>query len=1533
MNTVSDAILNQTESDADPIEIKSDAFAVKLQRSNPSNMTSQLKAATGGGNFKLPMGELFGDAEEPVATQLTSFEGNPYNFDSKTASSISGPTIALSLKRNDGEEMQVSGLNEGIVISMPSSLSEVPEPTFVTINEENATDIFYFKVRVNYPNTAIRIDVTLLPEGDSNFTYTVFNVSLYYENITNNLTFDIEYITNTTFFVPDQEIILPGEYLIAINECGPDFANFTIDILTFTCRYWDEEEMNWSSEGCSVLDSSDWTGVVCSCSHLSTFGSGFKMIPPNPIDFSTVFSKFKDLNENASVFSAVFVIFGIYLIVIIWARRADKKDDNQGVMPLTDNNEHDEFLYKIEVFTDVRKEAHTKSNVFITVIGDNSRTCERQLKYDGMRGFRRGGIVRFVMAASESLGTIQGIKIWHDNTGKQKSASWCLGKMKIEDVQTNDLYFFTCNRWLAVDKDDGKIERFLKASDTETLGSARGAFVSKANQDLLDGHLWFSVIGRPASSHFTRVQRASCCLSLLYTSMIANAMFYKTEETNENDFVIHLGPLSISWHQLYVGFMSSMVVFPVNLAIVQLFRKSRPTNVKFDFKRKKKNKKKRKNKNKVTNITTNKTTKLDHLNHNGSEPEWDPGVAKDEGNNGNYLQLAGTINTINNKEQQDSLSKALDPLKWGKTENTDTHIMDGIPTQVDHGSASSADDLRALLDGTPDSAVDEEEHQLDDKKDKKKNKDEEEFWLPHWCLYIGWLLVFLSSSGSAFFTILYSLEWGHKKASSWLVSLLVSFLQDVIFMQPIKVIILAIIITVIMKMIRKRKGEDNNADEYLQDTENEDGFNVNDKDLMKAKELKKREETMWSFFKEIFVYCIFVITVLLIAYGQRDLRSFYMHKSVKDIFIDNGQFASLSSGIADFYIWVDEVLLPGLYPTEAYNGEKFVNINKNLKKFIDDGGLSYRIGPPRFRQLRVKPDACTPPKETSFLFHECNGGYMMTEQDEADYGYKWSEHNPNDTSRRRFRDQVWKYNTMTELEGVPLYGIENLYSGGGYVAVLGNTLWDATNRVKYLFDNRWLDERTRGLFVEFTLYNPHVNLFRWLDERTRGLFVEFTLYNPHVNLFSMFTLLLEYPTTGGALIYAKIDVLRLYNYVGSMTVVVAACEVLFIIMLIYYMVKALMDIRKQKKKYFVKFWNLIEVFKISMCILALSMRGYKALFFDLALEELSADDGATTFINLQQMAAYDEAYGYVIASIVFFGTLQFINLMRFNARMALLSTTLKGAVKVLANYAIIFYIVFFAYGQLLFLTVGRVLESYHTFFTTIKTLYLMWLGHFDYAALEFANPILAPLVFFTLMLFVYAILTTLFVTVIVWQYEWAKELTDQQSNDIVDFMYWKFMTLVGMNKHAKKYDPWIEKEEDNDDVEEECDGTKEKENETKDEKPKETTQLAPKPKTRRRRRLYRRKELHVAFKLPADTDLDNGGVNKYGYGELDALQGRLDYIFDKLQGEDSDDVKKTNMGLQIAMMQFGDKQPRNRRPPPARSSRQRQFNPRAESKI
>jgi polycystin 1L2 len=49
-------------------------------------------------------------------------------------------------------------------------------------------------------------------------------------------------------------------------------------------------------------------------------------VAPNPIDFDSVFKNFGSLAENVAVLALISTILGVYIIGVVWARRADKRD-------------------------------------------------------------------------------------------------------------------------------------------------------------------------------------------------------------------------------------------------------------------------------------------------------------------------------------------------------------------------------------------------------------------------------------------------------------------------------------------------------------------------------------------------------------------------------------------------------------------------------------------------------------------------------------------------------------------------------------------------------------------------------------------------------------------------------------------------------------------------------------------------------------------------------------------------------------------------------------------------------------------------------------------------------------------------------------------------------------------------------------------------------------------------------------------------------------------------------------------------------
>jgi hypothetical protein len=114
--------------------------------------------------------------------------------------------------------------------------------------------------------------------------------------------------------------------------------------------------------------------------------------------------------------------------------------------------------YRITVDTGDMGLAGTDANVFITLFGPAGATDELML--DTQRNnFEQNSTDVFSIDTQNDLGALQRVRIRHDNT--LPGAGWYLQSIRIHNEDTNQEWTFPCERWLAVDEDDGRIDRML----------------------------------------------------------------------------------------------------------------------------------------------------------------------------------------------------------------------------------------------------------------------------------------------------------------------------------------------------------------------------------------------------------------------------------------------------------------------------------------------------------------------------------------------------------------------------------------------------------------------------------------------------------------------------------------------------------------------------------------------------------------------------------------------------------------------------------------------------------------------------------------------------------------------------------------------------------------------------------------------------------------------------------------------------------------------------------------------------------------
>ena len=233
----------------------------------------------------------------------------------------------------------------------------------------------------------------------------------------------------------------------------------------------------------------------------------------------------------------------------------------------------DNFQYELTIATGVWKDSGTDANVAVVIHGSEAQSHPIIISNNMIESrtvLARGNEDVFVIHLPASLGEVQYIHLWHDNSGKHPS--WFLSHLIIKNLQTGEQWTFLGNTWFALEEGDGKINRVLLPISPSEMKSFKYSLNSRGSKSFTEGHLWLSVVTKPPKSKFTRVQRATCCLSLLMSAMLANAMFYRTDKVA--DPTIQIGPLKFSWRQIIVGLESALIVTPINLLILTFFKNS-----------------------------------------------------------------------------------------------------------------------------------------------------------------------------------------------------------------------------------------------------------------------------------------------------------------------------------------------------------------------------------------------------------------------------------------------------------------------------------------------------------------------------------------------------------------------------------------------------------------------------------------------------------------------------------------------------------------------------------------------------------------------------------------------------------------------------------------------------------------------------------------------------------------------------------------------------------------------------------------------
>ncbi|KAM6955775.1 polycystin-1-like protein 2 [Lycodopsis pacificus] len=1365
-------------------------------------------------SFSLPtLPSNISPSDEPVDVRMLSLDKNPFSWNER--GNISGQIGSLSLTRKDGASIPVENLSEDIKILIPRPVGEQVNTSFLDLGN-------YSTMVINIPSADTTLVLKMVPSSDP-LPFKLFLGHMDYPTETNNVA-----MTEMPHQGATQEerytwLLDPTDlkgnngvhYLVVRPIVGPGIKsiNASLSITSFTaaCKFWDESILEWSPFGCRVGVQTTHSVTQCLCNHLSFFGGSF-FVTPNLVDASRTAELFGTFAENPVVVCFVGSLFGAYLLVVMWARRKDIQDTAKvKVTVLEDNDPIDEYRYLLSVSTGHRRGAFTSTQVTITLLGAEGNSEPHHLADAKKCVFERGALDFFLLTTPLPLGDLQGIRLWHNNSGSHPA--WYVGNVMVHDIQTEQKWHFLCNSWLAIDIGDCCLDKVVPVSTEMDLKRFSNLFFMKTTKDFNDGHLWYSVINRPPSSNFTCVQRVSCCFTLLLCTMLTSIMFYGIP-TDPSEQTMDLGQFEFSWQQFMIGVQSSLIMFPINILIVSIFRNTRPRETSCC---------KRKTKNpdaldqnwfsQTTTTNTNVNVTLDTVikdisriahslsktvksNIPSTESEFGPGQQVDinavlsvvedfiKPNNktpdaaqpktqsfGNLVQPqlpegspGSTVEGIQKKSNKTQylyrqlchIDKELSLL--GPSGFPNPHSYSQALQQVQGIKGFLQNQLFTVSCVNPDELTENELYSFNcrlsaadstDGDGSKKKRVCCHGGLPWWFLFVGWLLVIASSFVSGYYTMLFGLKFGKERSVSWLVSMIVSFFQSVLVIQPLKVLCVAVFFALVIKKVDEEDFQNVEFEGNLGDCKDQQMVRRDRSlyepppaaDIEKMRRKQIMEQKAFALLKEILTYMGFMWMLLLVAYGQRDPNAFFLNRHIRDSF--SGKISD-SMSLGDVFTWANTSLLSNLFG--VYPG------------YITDGN-SKLVGNARLRQLRVQRNSCEIAGPMLQLAPDCNAPFSWEVEDMGSYDTGWNHSVRDNISTSA--SSPWTYQTQSQLRAYPIWGKMVLYRGGGYVAELGPDSQNASSTLEYLFRNTWLDIYTRAVFVEFTVYNANVNLF------------------------CIVTLLLETTVVGAFQLHSELQSVRLYQSTGGLHIFVMTAEIIYLLFILYYMFLQGKLMKQQRCAYFRSKWNLLELTIISLSWSAVAVFTKRTLLGDRDMTYYQ--NHKDQFASFYETATADSVLQYLIAFLVLLATFKLWHLLRLNPKMNLITAALQRAWNDISSFLVVIVIMFVAYSIACNVIYGWKMSSYRTLTDALVTVISLQIGIFNYDEVMDYNPVLGGLLFGSCIVFMTFVVLNLFLSVILVAFK-QEQIHHKPSDEeeIVDLMLKNIFSVFGIRYEDTK---------------------------------------------------------------------------------------------------------------------------------------------------
>ncbi|KAL4834054.1 hypothetical protein H8958_016278 [Nasalis larvatus] len=1097
-----------------------------------------------------------------------------------------------------------------------------------------------------------------------------------------------------------------------------------ISIFSIQCLDMYGIQSEWREGYCVLGEKTSWHDVHCICKnivrarrqlgavgltniHLRTHYVMAKMIViPNPVNLRL--NIIKSLHQNPVTLFTVLSIILLYVILAFWALYRDEIDQHlRGhVIVLPDNDPYDNLCYLVTIFTGSRWGSGTRANVFVQLRGTVSTSDVHCLSHPHFTTLYRGSINTFLLTTKSDLGDIHSIRVWHNNEGH--SPSWYLSRIKVENLFSRHIWLFICQKWLSIDT---TLDRTFHVTHPDEPLTRKDFFFIDVSSNLQKNHMWFSIFASVVAKTFNRLQRLSCCLAMLLSSLLCNIMFFNLNrqeqtESRERRYM----------RSMMIGIESVLITIPVQLLITFLFTYSQ----------------------RKPQADLEEVSPQNHPLMTEASEHWEECLRK-----WHAYETAKAHPREVAKPASKGKPRLPKPSPKATSKPKHRHRKAQIKTpETPRPNTNSNNNIEDNQD------VHSKEHPS--QQDLQQLKKKPQIILPWWCVYVAWFLVFATSSISSFFIVFYGLTYGYDKSIEWLFASFCSFCQSVFLVQPSKIILLSGFRTNKPKYCKNLSW----STKYKYTEIRLDGMRMHPEEMQRIhdqivrirgtrmyqpltedeirifKRKKRIKRRALLFLSYILTHFIFLALLLILIVLLRHIDSFYYNQFIRDRF--SMDLANVTK-LEDIYRWLKSVLLPLLH-------------NDLNPTFLPESS-SKILGLPLMRQVRAKSSEkmCLPAEKfvQNSIRREthCHPKYGIDPEDTKNYSGFWNEVDKQaiDESTNGFtykpQGKQWLYYS---------YGLLHTYGSGGYALYFfpKQQQFNSTLRLKELQESNWLDEKTWAVVLELTTFNPDVNLFCSISVIFEVS--QLGVVNTSISLHSFS--LADFDRKTSAEIYLYVAIL---------------------IFFLAYVVDEGCIIMQERASYVRSVYNLLN-FALKCIFTVLIVLFLRKHFLATGIIQFYLSN-PEDFIPFHAVSQVDHIMRIILGFLLFLTILKTLRYSRFFYDVRLAQRAIQAALPGICHMAFVVSVYFFVYMAFGYLVFGQHEWNYSNLIHSTQTVFSYCVSAFQNT--EFSNNRILGVVFLSsFMLVMICVLINLFQAVILSAYEEMKQPVYEEPSDEVEAM-------------------------------------------------------------------------------------------------------------------------------------------------------------------